>query len=275
MNIDFNLQTPDGKSAAALAKIIEARTKELGETTRQACTAVASNILRSLRAQTKVAKSSEMEITVTLADDKYFPSFKRDKGSKGKQVSKRVLRDGKDGPVVKPDKVVWRVKKYFKGQVVHSYEVEDRVSQDKSIKYIIVTESSKSAERYAKQFHRARVKQHSGLAKLAISLAMKGVYDKGNSLPNSDSKKRGIAEQNVNVSVSDSGFNEGEVNIHVHDKLDYATLAFQNKENSVNAAIQNAVNRVFGYIQQRVKANGGQIDQSLKMTVDEMNGANI
>lgn len=56
MDITFDLQTPDGKNAEALAKIIEARRKELGETCRQSCVAIASNILRSLRAQTKVAK---------------------------------------------------------------------------------------------------------------------------------------------------------------------------------------------------------------------------
>ena len=74
-----------------------------------------------------------MEISVTLADSKYYPSFKRDKGSKGKQVSMRVLRQGKDGPVVTPSKVIWRLPKYYKGQVAHSYEIADKVSNDKTI----------------------------------------------------------------------------------------------------------------------------------------------
>ena len=86
-----------------------------------------------MRAQTKVAKPNEMEISVTLADSKYYPSFKRDKGSKGKQVSMRVLRQGKDGPVVTPSKVIWRLPKYYKGQVAHSYEIADKVSNDKTI----------------------------------------------------------------------------------------------------------------------------------------------
>lgn len=48
-----------------------------------------------------------MDISLTLADDKYFPSFKREKGAKGKHVSMRVLRQGQNGPVVTPKKVVW------------------------------------------------------------------------------------------------------------------------------------------------------------------------
>ena len=65
MEINFSLQTPDGKPAEALAQIIEARRRELGETTKQSCVAVASNILRSLRTETKVAKESQMEIAGT------------------------------------------------------------------------------------------------------------------------------------------------------------------------------------------------------------------
>ena len=263
MEINFSLETPDGKPAEALAQIIEARRRELGETTKQSCVAVASNILRSLRAETKVAKESQMEISVKLADDKYYPSFRRDKGSKGKMVSQRVLRQGKNGPVVTPDKVVWRVGKYAKGEVIHSFEVVDKVSDQKEVKYIMVAKSEKDAMKYAKQFHRGRVKRHKYLAKHAIGLAMKAIYDKGGANDNVNKDVRDIARQNVDTSVRETGFNEGEVNIHIHDKLDYAALALQNGQASVNIAIQNAVNKIFGLIKQRVKHNGGDINKSL------------
>ena len=58
MDITFDLQTPNGETAEALAKVVELRRQELGETTKQACVAVAVNVLRSLRAQTKVAKEN-------------------------------------------------------------------------------------------------------------------------------------------------------------------------------------------------------------------------
>lgn len=270
MEITFDLTTPDGKQADALAKIIEARRNELGETTRQACVAVASNILRSLRAQTNVAKEGQMDIQVTLADDKYYPSFRRDKGAKGRNVSKRVLRQGKDGPVVSPKKVIWRVGKYVKGEVVHSYEVEDKVSQEKTIRYIMVANSQNAAVKYAKEFHKSRVKQHKGLARLAVGLAMKAIYDKGSVNDKVIGNTRSIAEKNVEATVKDSGFNKGDVNIHIHDKLDYAALALQQGMASVNTSIQNAVNKIFGLIKQRIKQTGGSIDKSLEMSVREL-----
>lgn len=125
-----------------------------------------------------------MDISLTLADDKYFPSFQRDKGVKGKNVSKRVLRKGQNGPVVTPKKVFWKLDKYTKKQVAHSYEVQDKISDDKIIEYIIVSETEKKALRFAKQFHKNRVKQYKGLAKVAIGMAMKAVYDKSTSSDN-------------------------------------------------------------------------------------------
>lgn len=198
-----------------------------------------------------------MDVSVKLADDKYWPSFKRDKGSKGKKVSERVLRQGPDGPVVKPDKVVWRLGKYAKGQVAHSYEVEDKVSSDKTIKYIIVCSSEKEALKTARQFHKSRVKRHKSLAKHALSLAMKAIYDKGSASDNVSKEVKSLAQQNVDAHVRDSGFNRGDVQVHVHDKLNYAALALQNASSSVSTAISNAVNKTFGYIKSRVKQNGG------------------
>lgn len=213
-----------------------------------------------------------MDISLTLADDKYFPSFQRDKGSKGKNVSKRVLRQGQNGPVVTPKKVVWKLAKYTKKQVAHSFEVQDKISDDKVIEYIIVAETEKKALRVAKQFHRSRVKRHKNLAKYAIGVAMKAIYDKGSSNENVTELVRKIANANVDASVVESGFDTGSVNIHIHDKLNYAALALKNGEASLNAAVSNAINKVVGYLQQRIKQTGGSIDASLKAAASEIAG---
>lgn len=272
MDITFDLTTPDGKPASALAKVIEARRRELGETTKQACVAMAIDILRSLRAETKVANENKMDLKVQIADDKYYPSFVRKSGAKGKNISSRVLRKGPNGPVVDDAKVVWILGKYVKGQVAHSFEVTDVVSKDKIIKYIVVAESQKNALQYAKERHKRRVRQFKSLAKHALGVAMKSVYDKSSATDVVSSKIQETATKNIDVKTTESGFNSGEVNIYVHDKLNYATSALKNKESSVNISIQNALRKCVGYISQRVKRNGGQIDKSLKMTVDEMSG---
>lgn len=50
MDINLDLRTSNGAQAEALAAVIEARRRELGETTMQSCIAMAEGILRSLRA---------------------------------------------------------------------------------------------------------------------------------------------------------------------------------------------------------------------------------
>lgn len=232
-------------------------------------------ILRSIRAQTKVAKEKRMNLEIELADDRYFPSFKREKGAKGKNVSRRILRaGGKDGTEVVPERVVWRVGKYVRGEVVHSYEVKDIVSPDKTDQYIIVAPTQKDAKEYAKKRHEARVKAFKGLARMALSLAMKSVYSKSSANDKVSTLAKDVATRNTQVQVSSTGFNSGTVDITVHDNLEYAIPAMENGESSVQEAIALAMKKTIGYIEQKVKKTGGSIDQSLKTTLDEMIRAN-
>lgn len=141
MDIKLDLKTSDGRPAEVLSQIIELRRQELGETTKQACVALTIGILKSIRAATTIAKTKG-DIKVTCVDGTYTPSFKRDKGSKGKNVSARVLRSGQNGPVVTPSKVVWKVGKYVRGESVHAYQVVDKVGPSKTYEYILVVDGS-------------------------------------------------------------------------------------------------------------------------------------
>lgn len=266
--MEISLKTADGKPIEAMTKILQARSKELGETTKQACIAMATNILRSLRVQTKVANENKMDLEITLADDKFYPSFARQKGSKGKNISTRVLRHGQNGPVVQPEKVVWKIGKYVKGQIAHSYEVKDKISEDKTIQYIIVAESAEQAKNYAKETHKNRVMRYKSLARFAIGLAMKSIYDKGGGIDNTTQYARRVAQNNVETTVSESGFNSGSANVHIHDKLNYAALALKNGEGSVNIAIQNALKKMIGYIKH--KTQNKSLTESLKTSLDEL-----
>lgn len=175
-------------------------------------------------------------------------------------MSQRVLRSGVGGPVISPSRVVWKIGKYTKGQVVHSFEVEDKIADNKTVKYIVVTDTLANAKKYAKERHKARVRKNKTLAKHALGLAMKAIYDKASDNDIVSQHARDIAKQNVQATVYESGFNSGTVNIHVHDNLDYAVLALKNGESSISLAVANALNKTIGYIQQRVKANGGSFD---------------
>lgn len=270
MTIDCKLDSPHG-NIQALSHIVALRQKELGETAKQSCIAMAINVLRSLRAQTKIANENKANISLRQSDDKYYPSFIKQKGVKGKRVAKRVLRQGQNGAVITPEKVIWRLPRYYKGQVAHSYEVEDRIADGKTIKYILVCESEKDAKKIAKQLHVSRVKRFKSLARIAISLCMKAVWNKGQ-IDNASAQIMDVASRNTNVSINENGFNSGNVNVHVEDNLNYATDALRDGMNSVNTAINNAVKKAIGNIKQKIKRTGGNIDQSLLMKINELIG---
>lgn len=99
---------------------------------------------------------------------------------------------------------------------------------------------------------------------------MKSVYDKGAANQSVNQSVKTLADQNVEAYVKETGFNRGDVKVHVHDKLDYAVLALKGAAASVSAAVANAVSKTFGYIKSRLKANGGQIDKSLQIAIDNL-----
>ena len=269
MDINLDLQTSNGAPAQALAAIIEARRRELGETTMQSCIAMAEGILRSLRAQTKIANESKnVKLSVNDVSGQYVAGWKRE-GAK----SKRVLRLGEHGSTVQSDKVIWKVGKYVKGEVVHVFKVVDSTADPKIDKYLLVTTDEKTAKDYAMERHKKLVLRYKGLARTAISLAMKAVYNKGAALDNVSNEAAQTAKEVTQVRVNDTGFNSGTASVYVHDGLNYAVAALKDGESSVSQAVNAALRKTMGYIMQKVKSTGGSIDKSLKTTVDELIGA--
>lgn len=268
-NITFDLTDPNGTPAEqAVARIVAARTKELGETTEQACTALAINVLKSLRAATKLA-TLKTDITVEDVTQQYYPSFKREKGKKGKNISTRVLRaGGKFGSILTPKRVIWLCGKYRKGEQLHTYKVIDHISKEDEFQYLIVAETQKQAEQHAKKFHVAKVKRTRGLAKYVLGLAMHRVHSKESIGANVTNEAQSIGMKNAEVNVRTSGFNKGDVSISVHDKLDYAALALKNGEVEVGLAMQRALNSMTAFINKRLEGKG--ISDKLEIPYSEM-----
>ena len=264
--MEISLITEDGRDVSALFQLIELRKKELGETTKQSCLALTQNVLRSLRGQTKIADAKTADLKIQLASG-YVPSWKREAGSKR---SRRVLRAGIDGPEVNPDKVIWNVGKFTKGEELHAYTVVDQISPDKSYKYILVSKDYESAEKYAKKRHKKIVENHKGLARLALSLAMKELFTNTPVADKVNSATSQIAQQNFSTKVSEQGFNSGIVEIEVHDKLNYAELALQGGPASVQTAMQNALNKMVGFLEMKLKQKGESLDSSLKIDLQEI-----
>ena len=150
------------------------------------------NVLKSLRADTPIA-TLKGDISVSNVDSVYSVSWK--KLGKGKNNTKRILRAGKNGPEVSPEKVIWRTKKYRKNEEYHVYAVADKISDTVTMQYLLVTTSEKTALNYANKFHRAKVKQSRKLAKYALGIAMHGVHSKqkeGVGMMNAKAKSIGL-----------------------------------------------------------------------------------
>lgn len=266
MEVTFDLKTPDGKTAEMMAKIIQTRGEELRETTKKSCVALAINILRSLRADTNVAKDSSISITVTDVSSQFTPSFVRKNGAKGKKVSARCLRSGENGSVVNPKKVVWKTGKYRRGEKYGTFQIDEKVGNGKNIQYLIVCKNETKAQQFAKKFAKSRIRRFKGLAKHAVGIAMKTVYDKQNvPFTNITAEAKELASKVVFANVAESGFNSGEVSIIVEDKLDYAELALRNPP---EVAVNNALAKMMGHIAHITKNKT--IHDSMKQSIEEL-----
>lgn len=264
IDLKFDLRTADGREIEAMQRVIELRRKELGETTAQACKALAINILKSVRADTAVANENKADIYVTNVDSLFYPSFVKD----GK-FHKRILRAGPNGAIVEPKRVCWNTGNYVKGEVYHTYTVVDKIGEGETMQYLVVSKDENSAKKFAEDFHKRKVKKGKYLAKYALGLAMHQVHERENpSVGQIEQEAKMTGLKCVNSFVTENGFNSGDVNIHVEDRLDYATLALKSGEGYVQTAIQKALNSMTGYLRKRLEAKG--IKDPIKIPFEEL-----
>jgi len=255
MNVNYRM-TANGRDVSVLKAVIEARRRELGETTRQAATATAIQVLRSIRANTRIADPDAMNVKVTKSSG-YTVGWKKEGG-----FSKRCIRLGsKTGPYVSQKSMIDLCGKYVKGETADVYSVVDVVegSKERSVHYLVLAKDRKTAEEYAKYRHRRRVKRYSGMARYALTYAMMQTArnsspDKANASVTSFGKGKAI--ENVTAVVRETGFDRGNVSIDIHDALRYATDALKDGEGYVQTAVQKACNGIVGMINNRIKKTG-------------------
>lgn len=247
-----------------MSQIIAKRKQELGETTKQSCVAMTINVLKSLRADTKVAKEKEKtDLHITDVSDQFYPSFKKIGGK-----AKRVLRSGKNGNVIMNSKVKWKCQKYFKGQKVYTFKVVDIIASDKKYEYLVVAEDSKIVREYAKKRHKNRIKKHKTLAKFALGMAMHKVHERQNATEQVNEQTKSIGMNNTYADIRERGFNSGDINIHVEDNLRYATDALKTGSSDVDISIQKALNKMVGYLNHQLHQKG--IYDDLKIPFEDL-----
>ena len=270
--ITYDLKTKDGKDIDAIRNVIALRKKELGETTKQACTAIAINCLKSLRANTRVAKETGIKIDAIDVTSRLTPSWKR----QGK-FSVRVFRNGINGQVVRPeiDKVQWLVKAgdMVNGVQCRTFLVTDKISNDYHLQIIFVATDKKQAVDAMKQIHKVRVRRYKRLAKYALGIAMHKTHAQQNANDTGITQLvNQTANDNTRVTVTETGFGNGEVNIHIEDNLDYAAEALKNGPSYVDIAMRKALNQITGNIIHKLKQNGNELYNQISVPFPELKG---
>lgn len=254
----------NGMEANVLQRVIEARRRELGETTRDAAVATAITVLKSIRANTKIVDPNRMDVTVKQSPN-YVVGWKKVGGRR-----MRCVRIGSDkGAEVSGRSFVDRTGGYVKGETVSVFAVNDICDgcREKSRRYLVLANDMKTAKKCAVERHRKWVRKYAGMARFAMTLAMvktstRNSPDRSVSLATGEAKNTVL--RNVNATVYHTGFNSGTVDINVRDTLRYAAYALKDGEGYVQQAVQNACNGVIGMINKTMKRKGS-IHEPLKI----------
>lgn len=263
MTIETNISTPSGKTINEVIKALEARSKELGETTKNSGVAMMINILKSLRQDTAVAKPNEKANIVVQELTQYKVGFRKYNG-----VTPVIVSAGDGKPVEGLRARI--VDRNVKSKLLKVYKVTDIISTNKVKEYTLICKSEQSAFNYVKKIHRTRIQHRKGLAKIALGLAMNKLHNE-NVNDNVEQQVRNTADNNTNVFLSETGFNNGELNIRVHDKIDYAALALKSGANAVELAMQKTANKVMGMIIHKLHSKGI-FDDSYSIPFPELKG---
>lgn len=256
MTLKYELASGDNKTIDYIQAIIEARRKELGQTTIEACKAIAINFLTALKTQTRMPKPSEKlsykltDMTGTLVIGTYTEGGKRH----------RCLRHGKNGNrLIDPKHIRWLVKlcRKVKYKVYKIEETSGYEGKNKDKWYYVVCKTKQHAVNYMKKKKKVRITSHRGLAKYVLGKIQGQVGGKFNNQPPKDNSLAHWALDKGKGISTQSGFDSGEAEVVLQTLTGYGMKALKDGQNSVDLAWQNCLNKMIGDIMHRLHVSKG------------------
>lgn len=246
-NLTFNASASGNQPIATMQALIERRMKLMNMTVEQATTAMAIQVMKSLRADTRKAKlkpnivsefSGNMQIKLTECKN-LFVSFKK---TGGRRIP--CIRIGSKEGARSNIKPWWRVghtKELYKAKVFKTELSEDRAKVWKRLKKVayIVAKNESHAKRIARDKFKRLIKYSSGLAKSAWSRAMQLTSGRNQRLQTTNSSP---LEGNILVKKDTKGFSSGKYSITVTNNLSYAEESMNKGKMSVTTAMMKASN---------------------------------
>ena len=287
MSVDWG-----GRPLSELQRLLEKRARQLKETPRDACIATAIDVLKSLRALARKAKTSpKAGVHFTIEDTGWVGGW-RSKGDAGKMsrffkgtakgmklssakyMERCVRTSSRRGQIIPYIHPIWLTGPgaFEKGKTVHVYRVKpshrDVMKWAKNRHHgcwFVAAYTQGVAEKFVKnQLMRKYLKSTSGLARFALTLAMRAISTKGVADRN-DLSARSKKVGTENISVKSFG-GDSAWTVQIDDTLAYAAKAFK-RSDAVDYAMAKAANSIAGMLRKRSK---GLLDPSLATPFPEI-----
>lgn len=233
-------------------EILALRMQYMNESARGSVSACAIDVLRSIRAVTKVAKPSKIKVQVE--ED---TSIRASVSTKGKLRTFTIRYSGSNLKYAGNETVVNRMPKGMKNDSYRLFRFTDEFNK-KSKSYIIVAPNISSAKKIAKEIVTRRAMKYSGLAKRAIGVLMfktntKKVND-GRINPGVELVANDNTRKVETVKKSDNG--NSIYSLTLHDDLRYALDAIRGGKSMVDIAMKKAMNKIVSIINRKIQKKG-------------------
>ena len=238
----------DGKTIEQFSKILESRMKYMKETSRGSVAAMAIATLKSVRAATKVAKTSGIKVDVKKDASLYCSCYRvgkkkvicaRTVGSKTRHTGNEVIRVCGTGLRLGDMSVFRFTNNYSK----------------KGTRYLIFAPTGSAAKQMAKKIVAKKAMQYAGLAKRAIGfLIMKTCTTNVNDIvsPKVNATAKAVTHKREAIATSKQG-DGGKYALMLEDSLRYALDAIRGGRQAVDVAMKKAMNKAVSQINHKVK----------------------
>lgn len=240
----------EGKPLSVITNLINKRVEFLNESIKDAVTATTILILKSLRADTKIAPKKTKPASYKITDTGYVGGWERVGGKFHRVVRTSSARLAPKVPNIFP--VNNAGQHYEKGEIVKVYKIEpindSTMSWEKTKHkgcWYIFAQSEKVARAFAEKHMTRRIKSYRGLARTTLGFAMAAVSTKGTFAADVKSNKslmaaKAAADVYKNESMSDN------YTITVLDILNYSKNALKSGIDGVQRAMMKAANSIAG-----------------------------
>ena len=262
--------TYKGQPMSVLHSLIEARRKFLNESVRDSVAATAILCVKSLRADTRIAKKKAKNTDVEVSDTGWVGGWRR-VGDKFRRVACTA-----NGARVDVHPVNRAGRQYVKGERVKVFKVVPHFHKDdwkwdknrnaKDRCWYVFAQSRKVAVDYGKERMQRYINRWRGLARMALGFAMAKLSTRAVKVDPVSAKAKTAAEMNAHVSHSADG---GMYTTVVIDSLRYARKSLKSGPGAVELALKKAANSIAGRIR---KTAGGSLDMKFPTPFPEVKG---